>query len=134
MKEIVNMIEILKLLQSQKDFGLLEDSLNKIKNFKVNEIKNLVKNIIQIKRYDDRVKYLEMQKTISTQISSILNDNKMTTVINEVKRIMSKYNTHDLSMITKLQKRDDIRLLATVNVALTHRPTARKQFCMLYQV
>lgn len=124
------MIEILKLLQSQKDFGLLEDSLNKIKNFKVNEIKNLVKNIIQIKRYDDRVKYLEMQKTISTQIGTILNDNKMTSVINEVKKIMSKYNTNDLTMITKLQKRDDIRMLAILNVALKHRPTALKRFCM----
>jgi len=75
-----------------------------------------------------------MQKTISGEIGSILNENKMTSTINDVKKIMTKYNTNDLGLITKLQKRDDIRILAIINITMENRPVSRKKFCQYNQV
>lgn len=73
-----------------------------------------------------------MQKTINTEIDSILNQNKMSSIINEVKKIMSKYNTNDLPLINKLQKRDDVRMLATINIIINKNinSKSRDKFCM----
>jgi Holliday junction resolvase-like predicted endonuclease len=77
-----------------------------------------------------------MQKTISGEIDSILNQNKMSSIINEVKKIMSRYNTHDMSLINKLQKRDDVRMLAVINVLMhsSNRTKSLNKFCMYYDV
>jgi predicted metal-dependent enzyme (double-stranded beta helix superfamily) len=73
-----------------------------------------------------------MQKTINGEIESILNQNKMSSIINEVKKIMTKYNTNDLALISKMQKRDDIRMLTSINLGMQSKNRTRslKKFCM----
>lgn len=73
-----------------------------------------------------------MQKTINGEIESILNQNKMSSIINEVKKIMTKYNTNDLGLISKMQKRDDIRMLTSINLGMQSKNRTRslKKFCM----
>jgi len=90
LREVVESIEILKLLKDETNFGLLDDSINKVKSNKVILIKDLVKNILEIKKYRNTSKFVDLRNEVRTDLTDLLKDNDLISIMSDVKLDLDK--------------------------------------------
>lgn len=133
-KELVENIEILRLIKDENNFGLLNDSLKKLKSNKLVLIKDLVRDILEIKKYRNTNKYIDLRDNIRTNISNILQENDMINIMNDIKKDVEKYHTNDASELRKGKTLEELIAVHIITEKINKNSKVKKAFCKYVQV
>jgi len=96
-------------------------------------VKDLVKNILEIKKYRNTAKFVNLRDEVRSDLADLLKDNDLISIMNDVKLDLDKYKTNDVFTLRRMKVVEELIVFYKIGAAVASNQKVSKAFCQLEQ-
>jgi len=96
-------------------------------------VKDLVKNILEIKKYRNTAKFVNLRDEVRSDLADLLKDNDLISIMNDVKLDLDKYKTNDVFTLRRMKVVEELIVFYKIGAAVASNQKVSKTFCQLEQ-